>query len=435
MKWKPYPKYKSSGLEWIGKVPEHWVVQKIKYSVRFTGGGTPSKDVAAFWNGDIPWVSPKDMKLERIIDSEDHITDAALRASATSIVPVGTVLLVVRSGILRHTIPVAIAEAPVALNQDMKGLTSRSAQLEPWFLVRWIQGLQSELITCWTKQGATVESLEQEYIVNTLLPVPPRAEQLSALKLLERETSKIDTLIAKQERLIELLQEKRQSLISHAVTKGLNPNASMKPSGLDWLGDVPEHWGIVRHKSVFREVDERSISDEGTLLTVSHITGITPRSEKNVNMFLAETLEGYKLCLAGDLVINTMWAWMGALGISKHDGLVSPSYNVYRPRDYRVLHPSYFDYLCRIPSYVVNLKAHSTGVWESRLRLYPDVFLASSVCLPPLSEQVAIAKFLDGERSKIDVLVEKANGSIALMHPIASAAVPARNTLGCSSTR
>ena len=147
--------------------------------------------------------------------------------------------------------------------------------------------------------------------------LPPLGEQNAISAFLDRETAQIDSLIAKQERLIAVLQEKRQALISHAVTKGLNPAAPMKDSGVEWLGEVPAHWQVRRNKSIYQEVDDRSTTGEEELLSVSHITGVTARSEKTVNMFMAETLENYKRCQPGDLVINTMWAYMGALGTAK----------------------------------------------------------------------------------------------------------------------
>lgn len=188
-----------------------------------------------------------------------------------------------------------------------------------------------------------------------------------------------------------------------------------KDSGVEWLDVVPEHWRCVRNKVVFQEVDDRSEDEDGELLTVSHITGVTPRSEKTVNMFLAETLEGYKKCKRGDLVINTMWAWMGALGCSPCDGLVSPSYNVYRPRPGADLLPAYYDFLCRIPAHRVLMKARSSGVWESRLRLYPAAFLDMELALPPPLEQEGIAAFLERETVKIDALVAEQERLIELL--------------------
>jgi type I restriction enzyme S subunit len=170
---KPYPAYKDSGVPWLGQVPEHWEVRKLKYAVTFVGGGTPSKTNPSFWEGQIPWVSPKDMKAAVISDAKDHINDEAVAASSTSIVGPGAVLLVVRSGILRTSIPVAINLVPVALNQDMKALRPKHALLMSGYLRALIQGNQRRLLDEWTRQGATVESIEHEYLANSDIPLPP----------------------------------------------------------------------------------------------------------------------------------------------------------------------------------------------------------------------------------------------------------------------
>ena len=152
---------------------------------------------------------------------------------------------------------------------------------------------------------------------------------------------------------------------------------------MEWLGEVPAHWEVKRNKSIFRQADDRSTTGEEELLSVSHITGVTPRSEKTVNMFMAETLEDYKRCQPGDLVINTMWAYMGALGTAKILGVVSPSYNVYRTRNPECINPQYIDYLYRTPRHITEIGRNSRGVWESRLRLYPNEFFDMRTPLPP----------------------------------------------------
>jgi type I restriction enzyme, S subunit len=183
---------------------------------------------------------------------------------------------------------------------------------------------------------------------------------------------------------------------------------------LETVGKPPSHWNCVRNKTLFRGIDDRSDDGSEELLTVSHITGVTRRSEKDVYMFMADSLEGYKRCQPGDLVINTMWAWMGALGISPHHGVVSPSYHVYRPAR-RGMEPRYFDYLFRTKAYVAEITRNSRGVWTSRLRLYPDVFLDMESLLPPPTEQVAIADFLDRKTAAIDALIEKKERLVALL--------------------
>lgn len=141
----PNVRLKPSGIDWLGEVPEHWEIKKLKYMVRFYGGGTPSKAVAEYWNGDIPWVSPKDMKTELVEDAQDHITEEAVIQSSTKLVDPGAVLLVVRSGILRRTIPVAMNRRTVALNQDMKALVTKPA-LTAGYLAALVRGNQQVLL-------------------------------------------------------------------------------------------------------------------------------------------------------------------------------------------------------------------------------------------------------------------------------------------------
>ena len=175
-----------------------------------------------------------------------------------------------------------------------------------------------------------------------------------------------------------------------------------KDSGIEWLGEVPEHWSIPRNKKIFKERNSLSTTGKETLLTVSHITGVTPRSEKNVNMFMAETMEGYKICHHGDLIINTMWAWMGALGTSNELGICSPSYNVYMPIKGIQYNHRYFDYLFRIPNAIVEMARNSKGIVSSRLRLYAKEFFQIETVLPSLEEQKAIANYLDTKTAQID---------------------------------
>jgi type I restriction enzyme S subunit len=311
-------------------------------------------------------------------------------------------------------------------NQGCKSLVQRGTGMRPEY-VHYVLSVCGEALNI-RGRGTTFLELSADALGSFQIPMPPLDEQCAIVAFLDRETAKIDGLVAEQERLIELLNEKRQAVVTHAVTRGMNPDAPTKTSGVDWLPLVPAHWVVARNKAVFAHIDERSTSNDGELMTVSHITGVTPRSEKNVNMFLAETLEGYKLCRAGDLVINTMWAWMGALGCSPCNGLVSPSYNVYRPRSADVIDARFYDYACRIPAHVGAMRARSSGVWESRLRLYPDAFLDMRVALPPLQEQVAIADFLDSAVRQTTELIEMASKAISLMSERRAALITAAVT-------
>ena len=167
----------------------------------------------------------------------------------------------------------------------------------------------------------------------------------------------------------------------------------------------PERWPRYRGKQLFEEIDDRSKTGEEELLSVSHITGITPRSQKNVTMFKAESLVGYKRCQVGDIAANTMWTWQGAIGVSQYAGVVSPGYNVYRQRgDY--YNPRFLDLLLREPSLVDVYHSLSTGIRLSRLRLYPKDFLTIDFPVPPSDEQQHIVDFIDWKVSGINELIK-----------------------------
>ena len=166
----------------------------------------------------------------------------------------------------------------------------------------------------------------------------------------------------------------------------------------------PARWPRMRGKQLFQEIDERSQTGDEELLSVSHITGITPRSQKNVTMFEAESLVGYKKCKVGDIAANTMWTWQGAIGVSRYDGVVSPAYNVYRQKA-GFYHPRYLDLLLRESKLVDVYHSLSTGVRASRLRLYPDVFLTIDFPVPPRDEQEQIVRFLDWKIEAINQLI------------------------------
>lgn len=189
-----------------------------------------------------------------------------------------------------------------------------------------------------------------------------------------------------------------------------------KDSKIDWIGKIPEHWEVIRIKNIFQEINERSETGKENLLSVSQYTGITKRADRAQEGDLltnAVTLEGYKLVKEKDLVSNIMLAWNGSLGFSPYNGIVSPAYSIYRLKkddDFK-----YFHYLLRTEIYKAEFKRKSTGVIESRLRLYTDSFFNIQSILPPKEEQTAIAHFLDEKTSKIDRAVQIKGREIELL--------------------
>ncbi len=427
-----YPEYKDSGVEWLGQTPAHWRLSKLKNVASFSGGGTPSRDNLTFWNGEIPWVSPKDMKAEVIEAAEECITPEGLAGSSTSLVPPGRLLMVVRSGILKHTIPVAINKVEVALNQDLKALAFDSPVTSRFFL-RWIQGLNDELLLAWSKQGATVESIEQAFLSETVVPLPPEEEQSTIATFLDRETGKIDALIAEQEKLLALLAEKRQATISHAVTKGLNPDAPMKESGVAWLGEVPEHWTLpplyLRYSSELRKM-----LDAGRI-TGSHLVPYLRNVDVQwdaINFSDLPTMdiesseyERYTV-RKGDLLVCE-GGEVGRAAVVRHiEEVIGYQKALHRLRALSDSeHPRYLFYTFAWASKTGVFSgegqatiAHLTGEQLRKYR-FPK---------PPKMEQQAIAAFLDAETAKLDALKTESEHAITLLKERRSALIAAAVT-------
>ena len=236
--------------------------------------------------------------------------------------------------------------------------------------------------------------------------IPNYSEQVKISNFLDQKVTEIDQAIAIKKQQIALLNERKQIVIQKAVTQGLDPNVPMKDSGVEWIGQIPEHWNVIRAKYLFKEVEERSVLGNEELLSVSHLTGVTPRSEKNVSMFMAEDYSGSKVCKRHDLVMNIMWAWMGALGVSDYDGIVSPAYGVYRQKIANTFNSEYLEYLLKTTKYIEHYNRVSTGLHSSRLRFYGHMFFNMKLGFPCLDEQSEIIVRIKNQTSKIELAVE-----------------------------
>ena len=209
---------RDSGVEWLGEIPSHWEVKRLKYTIQeIKGGGTPNTEESSFWNGDIPWISPKDMKTKAVSSSKKMITQAGLEGSSTLLIDEGRILIVVRSGILKHTLPVAINTTQVTLNQDMKAIFP-SDKLFLSFLYFLFRGLEKTILTVCSKIGATVDSIEIESLFNFFIPIPPLDEQIQIAEWIATKTGQLDRLTEKTQQQIAYLKEYKAALIAEVVT-------------------------------------------------------------------------------------------------------------------------------------------------------------------------------------------------------------------------
>ncbi|MGD7069561.1 restriction endonuclease subunit S [Acetobacter sp. AAB5] len=244
MSFPKYPAYKDSGVEWIGEIPVGWDVLPLKRIFSLKNGATPKSGQSDFWDGEITWITPADLNSERpeiITHSKRTISVKGAESCAVSIVPKGSIIISTRAPIGS----IGLAGTDLCTNQGCRSLVPDKGVSSKFFLYFFYSAVSELQIL---GKGTTFLELSSDSLASFLLCFPPLPEQQAIASFLDRECGKLDALIAEQERLIALLAEKRQAVISHAVTKGLNPNASMKDSGIPWIGMVPEGWEMKRIK-------------------------------------------------------------------------------------------------------------------------------------------------------------------------------------------
>lgn len=257
-------------------------------------------------------------------------------------------------------------------------------------------------------KGSTNQTeLQRNYLLAYELEMPSTIEQQRIVDYLDEKTKAIDARISVLEKKSDAYTRLKASVINRAVTRGLTPNVPLKDSGIEWIGMIPEHWEVKRMKEIFSERKEVSLTGKEGLLSVSEYYGVARRKDKMTSdeefESRAESLVGYKICKANDLVMNIMLAWKTGLGISDYDGIVSPAYAVYKGKD---IVPHFYHYLLRTGLYVTEYKRHSKGIIDSRLRLYNDRFNNVIAIYPPIAEQQEIATYLDTKCSEIDKAID-----------------------------
>ncbi len=431
MSFPRYPKYKDSGVEWLGEVPADWSVTPLKYVVRLRSGGTPSKTNLAYWDGDVPWASSKDLKTEVLSDTQDHIAQQAIDEGAADLVPVGSILIVVRGMILAHTFPVVKALVPMAINQDVKALTP-APRLKVDFLAWLLRGASRETLGRIDEAGHGTKVLRLEAWTSMPLPLPPLQVQDQIAAFLDSETAQLDALVAEQRRLMELLREKRQAVISQAVTKGLNPNAPMKDSGIEWLGEVPAHWGVlplrrclIEHRQGYYSTDP--YVDTGVkLLRITDLRSFgricfdeCPQVEARAE------LEPFLLQNADFVFARTGGAGLFGLVEMLAEPVSYASYLI-RFRFDTKTHPGFLRQYFLSSGFQNAVKQNIHGGVNQNI--HAEDIKNQYLALPPDVEQRLIADFLDAETAKFDALTAEAQRAVDLLQERRTALISAAVT-------
>ncbi|WP_068778519.1 restriction endonuclease subunit S [Paenibacillus sp. GM2] len=415
--YKPYPEYKESGIKWIGPVPKHWDIIPIK---RFTKLSTARTSDSG---ENITYIGLEDVESG---SGKYSPTEGNSRQSDTSTVGAFT-----KGQILYGKLRPYLRKAIIA---DFDGICSTE------FLVLQPEKVLPELLQSWlltsdvtqqiesTCEGAKMPRADWEGIGNIPMPLPPIEEQIVIRKSVQAETARIDTLITKKTRFIDLLKEKRQALITHAVTKGLNPKVKMKDSGVEWIGEVPEHWEVISGNRLFSESKQLAFEDDQHL-SATQKYGVIPLEEfqelegRRVTQAV-KNLEKRKHARINDFVIS-MRSFQGGIERVKANGCVRSSYVVLKPTPDS--HVGYFTYLFKSITYIQGLQATSMFIRDGQDLSYNN-FRQVKVPCPSVSEQAQIADFLDKVIKSNDMLVTKTQKSIDLLKERRSAFITAAVT-------
>ncbi|NMZ80682.1 restriction endonuclease subunit S [Pseudomonas mandelii] len=251
--------------------------------------------------------------------------------------------------------------------------------------------------------GTIQRNLYWAHLKRATVYLPPMLEQAVIANFLDARTTQIDQAIRLKERQIELLKERKQILIQQAVIRGLDPGASMRNSGVEWIGEIPAHWEVVRLKFLFEEINERTKTGEETLLSLRMEKGLVPHDDVSDKEITNENLVDYKLVRPGQMVMNRMRAAIGIFGVSSRFGLVSPDYAVFDIKERAA--SNFFLRLFKSPLLGTQFRLNSKGLGTGAsgfMRLYTESFGNIKVALPPLSEQLEIHRFIDSASDRLD---------------------------------
>jgi len=434
-RYKAYPEYKNSELKWLGFVPTSWTVSKFAYLKTVLTDYTANGSFADLKKNVTYLDEPDFARLVRLTDLRRNLDNDGVWIDETSYKYLsksalfGGEFLLANVGAyagLFYQMPYNKGFASLAPNMFMAKFDSSKVLPDFMAYVGQSDPINKQLTLNATASSAQPK-LNKDDFKSIRFCYPSLIEQQKIANFLDHETAKIDTLITKQEKLIELLKEKRQAVVSHAVTKGLNPDAPMKDSGVEWLGEVPEHWDLKRFKHLFK-IRKRIAGQTGyDILSITQ-KGIKVKDITSGEGQLSMDYSKYQLVYQGDYAMNHMDLLTGFVDISSHNGVTSPDYRVFT-LEHKLSAPSYYlrllqmGYLDKL-FYPLGQGAAHIGRW----RLPTEAFNEFIAPCPPYEEQKEISDYIDKNHRRIDSLLEKAQGAIILMKERKTALISAAVT-------
>ncbi len=398
-RFRRYPEYKDSGVEWIGEIPRYWEVKRLKYIADLNMGQSPPSEE---YNSDQIGTPFLQGNAEF---GMHHPTPKIYCPTAKKHANPGDILLSVRAPVGA----INIANQEYGIGRGLCAIRPRTNQFERRYAKYLLEIVRAELHVVAT--GSTYEAVTVDEVSNLTCVVPPLSKQCTIANFLDRKTEQIDELIRIKDRRIELLQEQRTALINQVVTKGLDRNVEMKPSGVEWIGEIPAHWEVVRSKHLFGNRNQRGYESE-PLLSVTQDQGVLPRNELDYRVWNPnKNIKLYKLVKPGDWVIS-LRTFEGGIELSEVRGIVSAAYTTMFPQ--RQIFSSYFKHLLKSVNFIAELNRITTGIRQGKNISYED-FSDTKIAFPPLNEQKVIGDFLNRKTGQIDELIATEQRKIELL--------------------
>jgi len=400
-KLEKYPKYKESGVEWLGEIPEGWEIKKLKFLVKnILGGGTPESSNNKYWSDELHqsylWVSISDItQSEFIQDTKKYITISGLRNCSAKIIPPYSILYSIYASLGK----VAYSDKVLTTNQAILSIIFQDSYYSK-FMFYYLKTLTQVAIKL--SNSTTQDNISLEILKNLFFSIPSFKEQTKIANYLDQKIAQIDKAISLKEQMIEKLKERRQILINDAVTKGLDKTVKMKDSGVEWIGEIPEHWETVKSKRLFMARKEKAQKGDEQL-TASQKHGVIYQKDymELEGRKVTQVETNYKILKRvepNDFLIS-MRSFQGGIEYCRYAGSVSSAYVALIPIKHVV--SEYFRYLFKSYVYIQALASTSNLVRDGQALRFDNFSLVDLIIIPE-KEQGSIAKYLDEQIPKID---------------------------------
>jgi len=390
---------KESGIDWIGQIPEEWELGRVKDFYKFFTGFTPDTSRVEYYGdiNDFVWVTIADMTSKKIESSKQTLSDIFIKEKRPQVSRLGSLLYSFKLSVGK----VAFANTDLYTNEAIATFEDGpNINLRFLYYSSYLIEFNSET----NIYGAKL--LNSDRIRNAYIVQPSLSEQTKIADFLDKKTTQLDKVKSLLEEQIQKLKDYRASLIYETVTKGLDKTAPLKDSGIDWIGEVPEGWGIGRVKDAFKLRSEKNFRpiEEVQLLSLYTEFGVFPHGDREEKGNKAVSTEGYKIVYKKDIVVNIILAWMGSIGISEYDGVTSPAYDIYEPLE--GVCSKFFHYLFRTEAFAGQCYKYGKGIMKMRWRTYSDDFKTIEIPIPDYNSQVNMVKFLDNKLKIINQLID-----------------------------